>query len=196
MCFVCPVLPACPLFADRLWPFGCLLFAVCCLLRPLVLHLRAAVPCACSVAFARKLGVKSTLSQLVAGLLSPFPVMPRQRTGRISLTLALSVVLHALDSAMAATIVSVSPTRGGLQGGTQVTISGSGFSRDGIQVRGVAVRLYHGHAVEYALVCRAQRLCTSATTFARQLSTSPTIRRLFACRRRTPSARACVSRKS
>ena len=126
---------------------------------------------------------------------SPFGMF-RVTSRVITATLSL-LLLHGLISvARAATIVSVSPQRGGLQGGTQVTISGSGFSRDGIQVRGLAVRLYHGHAVEYALVCRAQRLCTSATTFARRSSTSPTIRRSFACRRRTPSARACVSRKS
>ena len=36
-----------------------------------------------------------------------------------------------------ATILSVTPQRGGLQGGTQVTVAGAGFSRNGVQVRGM-----------------------------------------------------------
>ncbi len=46
----------------------------------------------------------------------------------------LLAILHP-SHAIVATILSISPTRGSLEGGTQVTLRGAGFSRGGIQVK-------------------------------------------------------------
>ena len=45
------------------------------------------------------------------------------------------LAIVCMQAARAAVINSISPQRGGLLGGTQMTIMGSGFSRDGIAVR-------------------------------------------------------------
>ncbi len=60
-------------------------------------------------------------------------VAPRNPAAAGGMALFFSFLALLAGAAEAASIYAVSPARGGLAGGTKVTISGAGFARNGLE---------------------------------------------------------------
>lgn len=103
--------------------------------------------------------------------------------------LSLALVVGAQTVLNPATITNVDVLTGSLLGQTQITISGAGFARNGVQVlacvHGIETRAPHNRFIFYH---RAPQPCTSARTCASRSSTSRTTTRSCASRRPTQPA--------